>query len=267
MTSSLLILGCSGGIGKDLRTTSLLLNDNTLIDAGTGVMDLSLEQLKNINQVFVTHSHLDHICSIPLMVDAVGSTRNQPLKVYGIPETIEALKNHIFNDLIWPDFTKIPTIQNPFLEFHTIKIDEGIQITGKDSESVFITPIAVDHSIPAVAYTVKTIDSCLVFSGDTGLSTQFIASLNKISNIKHLIIETSFVDAEIALTKLSGHLCPTLLADQLNQLSKKPEHIWITHLKPGEDISILKEIDSSTHLSQDLKSRIQPLTRGQTLDL
>ena len=100
MTSSLLILGCSGGISKDMRTTSFLLYDNILIDAGTGVCDLTLEQLMKIDYLFLTHSHLDHICSLPFMLDAVGMLRSNPLTVFGIPETIKALQDHIFNNVI-----------------------------------------------------------------------------------------------------------------------------------------------------------------------
>ena len=40
------VLGCSGGIGgRHLRTTSLLVDNDILIDAGTGVGDVSLAEL------------------------------------------------------------------------------------------------------------------------------------------------------------------------------------------------------------------------------
>ena len=55
------ILGCSGGVSANLRTTSLLVDGDVLIDAGTGVGDLSLEEMSRIQHVFLTHSHLDHI--------------------------------------------------------------------------------------------------------------------------------------------------------------------------------------------------------------
>jgi len=74
------ILGCSGGIGgRHLRTTSMLLDNDILIDAGTGVADLSLTELSLIDHIFLTHSHLDHVASIPFMVDTVGGMRDQPL--------------------------------------------------------------------------------------------------------------------------------------------------------------------------------------------
>jgi len=76
------VLGCSGGIGGDLRTTSMLVDEDILIDAGTGVSDLSIEQLVKIDHVFVTHSHLDHVTSIPFLVDTVCWMRDRPITVY-----------------------------------------------------------------------------------------------------------------------------------------------------------------------------------------
>src|SRR6185312_16450709 len=99
------ILGCSGGIGgKHLRTTSMLVDDDVLIDAGTGVGDLTLAELTAIDHVFLTHSHLDHTVSIPFLVDTMSGTRTTPLEVHALPETIEVLARHIFNWKVWPDF-------------------------------------------------------------------------------------------------------------------------------------------------------------------
>ena len=110
------VLGCSGGIGgRHLRTTSMLLDQDILIDAGTGVGDLTLAELTPIDHVFLTHSHLDHVASIPFMVDTVGQMRDKPVTVYAIPATLEILKNHLFNWSIWPDFTQIPSAEAPFL--------------------------------------------------------------------------------------------------------------------------------------------------------
>jgi ribonuclease BN (tRNA processing enzyme) len=104
------ILGCSGGIGgRHLRTTSMLVDHDILIDAGTGVADLSLAELAMIDHVFITHSHLDHIASLPLMIDSIADMRDKPLTVYATDSTLEILKNHIFNWAIWPDFSEIPS--------------------------------------------------------------------------------------------------------------------------------------------------------------
>jgi ribonuclease BN (tRNA processing enzyme) len=94
MNINLKILGCSGGIGgQGMRTTSLLLGEKILIDAGTGVGDLSLVEMSKIDHVFLTHAHLDHITALPLMIDSVFGMNPKPLQVFAPSEVIQALQN------------------------------------------------------------------------------------------------------------------------------------------------------------------------------
>ena len=111
------VLGCSGGIGGGLRTTSFLLGKHTLIDAGTGVGDLSVAELSQIDHLFLTHTHLDHIAMLPLLVDTVGAMRDRPLMVYATQATLDILRAHVFNWLVWPDFTEIPNKAAPWMQF------------------------------------------------------------------------------------------------------------------------------------------------------
>jgi len=269
MTSLLRVLGCSGGIGADLRTTSFLLDQDILIDAGTGVGDLSLDALKNIHQVFLTHSHLDHICSLPFMADAVGAARlaanSPPLEVYGIPETINALKNHVFNDVIWPDFTKLPSTQNPFISLHPMEIGQTIDIS-QNGQKRLITALPVDHSIPAIAYAIASDAGTLVFSGDTGASEKFIAVLNQLPSLDHLLIETSFNNSEESLARLTGHLSPRLLLEELCKLKHANTKIWISHLKPDGGLSIFDEIINSPIAQESFNGAIKDLRRNQAID-
>ena len=125
MTMKLRILGCSGGIGGEhLRTTSLLVDDDVLIDAGTGVGDLPIADLARIDHVFLTHTHLDHICCLPLMIDSVADFRSAPLMVYGTPAVLDILQKHVFNWLVWPDFARIPSPENPFIRYQPIDLQQ-----------------------------------------------------------------------------------------------------------------------------------------------
>ncbi|HEY9148876.1 MAG TPA: MBL fold metallo-hydrolase, partial [Gammaproteobacteria bacterium] len=112
------VLGCSGGIGGDKRrTTSFLLGEDVLIDAGSGVADLELEQMEKIRHIFLTHSHLDHIHMIPLLLDTVFDRLEQPVVIHGLPQTLKALQTHIFNDIIWPDFATLPNADFPVMVY------------------------------------------------------------------------------------------------------------------------------------------------------
>jgi 3',5'-cyclic-nucleotide phosphodiesterase len=224
------ILGCSGGIGgRSILTTSLLVDDDILIDAGTGSVDMSLKALSKIDHVFITHSHLDHVAHLPFILDSVGDRRRKPLTVYASKETMAILQAHIFNWLIWPDFSQIPTAENPYLKFQTIKIGEPIQLGNNRT----ITAIPANHAVPAVGYHLDSGAASLVFTGDTTVCPELWETVNQIENLKTLIIEAAFPDAEWELAILSKHLCPSLLAEELKQLTRFPE-IFVTHAKPGQ---------------------------------
>jgi cAMP phosphodiesterase len=215
----------------------LLVDDDLLIDAGTGVMDLALHQLARIDHIFLTHAHMDHIASIPFMVDAVHAMRDQPLTVHALPETIEALHAHIFNWQIWPDFSKLPTPEAPALRFEPIEL--GQTVTVRDRH---LTALPAAHTVPAVGYRLDGIGgSSLAFSGDTGPHPAFWHEVNRIETLKTIIIETAFPDHEAILADASKHMCPSMLVDQLAML-ERPAEVWITHLKPGDIELTMDEI-------------------------
>ena len=232
------VLGCSGGIGgRHLRTTSFLVDADVLIDAGTGVGDLTLAELSQIDHIFVTHSHLDHVNSIPFLVDTVGGMRSQPLVVHATRATIEILRNHLFNWSIWPDFAEIPSPEAPFLRYAEIEVGTPVTLAGRR-----FTPIPARHTVPAVGYHLDSGAASLVFTGDTGPNDALWETVNRIANLKFLIIETAFSNKERQLAEMSRHLCPQTLAEELAKLERSPE-IYITHLKPGEIEPTMLEIE------------------------
>ena len=232
------ILGCSGGIGGNLRTTSMLVDHDILIDAGTGVGDLSMIELALIDHVFVTHSHVDHIASIPLLVDTVGWMRDKPLTVHAIAETVDILKAHLFNWKLWPDFTRIPDASRPMLRYETIEVGQT-----RDRDGRLITPLPANHIVPAVGYRIDSGRASLVYTGDTTTNDALWREVNAIGNLRYLIIETAFCNREKDLAIASKHLCPSLLAAELEKLAV-PAEIYITHLKPGEGELTMREVES-----------------------
>jgi ribonuclease BN (tRNA processing enzyme) len=232
------VLGCSGGIGgRHLRTTSFLLDADVLIDAGTGVGDLTLAELSQIDHICLTHSHLDHIASIPFLVDTVGGMRTKPITVHASRATIEILKNHLFNWAIWPDFTEIPTAEAPFLRYEELELGATLELAGRK-----ITSLPARHTVPAVGYQLDSGAASLVFTGDTGPNDALWKIVNRIGNLKYLIIETAFSNKERKLAEMSRHLCPDMLAEELKKLERNAE-IYITHMKPGEIEPTMLEIE------------------------
>ena len=230
------VLGCSGGIGGARRTTALLIDHDILIDAGTGAADLSLERLAKINHVFLTHSHLDHVASIPWMVDTVGSARNQPLVVHALDATIRTLKEHIFNWRIWPDFTRIPSPEQPYLRFESMLMGTQINLAGRK-----IVAIPANHVVPAVGYHIDSGSNSLIFSGDTAANDGLWQIANRSANLRYLLIETAFANRDRPIAEASKHLYPIQLAAELKKFTGKAD-IYVTHMSPGEEDEIMGEI-------------------------
>jgi ribonuclease BN (tRNA processing enzyme) len=231
------ILGCSGGIGGDLRTTTMLIDDDILLDAGTGVGDLTLEQLVKIDHVFVTHSHLDHVTSIPFLVDTVCWMRTQPIVIHSTRDTIRILKEHLFNWKIWPDFSQIPDGDNPFMIYEEVTVGETIKIGKRE-----FTAVPANHVVPAVGYLIDSGNGSLLFSGDTSTNDALWEVANRTENLRYLIIETAFSNKEREIAIASKHLCPSMLAEELAKLTRQVE-VYITHLKPGEVALTMSEIE------------------------
>jgi ribonuclease BN (tRNA processing enzyme) len=252
------VLGCSGGIGGSgqfARTTSFLIDDDILIDAGTGIEDLTVAELTRIDHVFLTHSHLDHIAGLPLMVDSVGARRDKPLVVHALPETIEALRTHVFNWVIWPDFTQIPHYERPWMRFEPIGLGESLTLDGR----VF-RGLPANHTVPALGYQVSSDSGALVFSGDSWPTDEFWRVVNGVPNLRHLIIETAFPNRERDLAITAKHLHPIELGEQLRSLRGEPE-IWVSHTKPSDADLIAREVDAWAG-----RFRPQMLARGQVLE-
>lgn len=259
------VLGCSGAIAKDCRTTSFLVDQDVLIDAGTGVGDLTLEEMARVKHVLLTHSHLDHVAALPLMIDTVASTLTEPVTVHALPGTIAALKAHVFNNVIWPDFSRIPSAEKPFITFHEIHAGQILDINGKHIE---VLPAV--HTVPACGYAVTAGNGCWVFTGDTERNPAFWRRINQM-NVAALVIETAFSNREKDLAKRSLHLSPLALAEELDCIDKNRRFpIYITHTKPAETELIMTEIqkfDQTQPFGPNVVHDIRWLRAGQEFEL
>lgn len=259
------VLGCSGAISKDCRTTSFLVDGDVLIDAGTGVGDLTLEEMRGIKHVLLTHAHLDHVAALPLMVDAIASHVTSAVEIHALAHTISALRTHLFNDVIWPDFSQIPSPQAPLISFHAIEVGQKLTLGGK-----LIEVLPAVHTVPAVGFAVKSGQGCWVFSGDTERNPDFWARINKL-DVAMLVIETAFSNKEKILAQKSLHLSPHVLAQELACIGPgKAYPIYITHTKPSETELIMAEIqrfDQAPAGGSGVSHDIRWLRAGQEFEL
>jgi len=257
------VLGCSGSIAAGSRTTAFLLDQDVLIDAGTGVGDLPLDELARIDHIFISHSHLDHVLAIGLLADSVlrlRRARNRPpIEVHALDATIAALQAHVFNGVIWPDFTALPDRDRPVLRFAPFKVGDRITLGLRAIEI-----LSAEHTVPAVGFAVwpnvTARGPAWVFTGDTGPNPALWERLAGIE-VGSLVIETAFRDEECEVAQRSAHLHPAQLRVELERLAA-PADVYITHIKPGEVDAVMAEIAS--HAS---RHRIRALKAGELMAL
>ncbi|MDR2452945.1 MAG: 3',5'-cyclic-nucleotide phosphodiesterase [Candidatus Accumulibacter sp.] len=233
------VLGCSGGIGgRELRTTSLLVDDDILIDAGTGLAEIPLAELAAIDHVFITHSHFDHIVALPLMIDSVADLRDSPVTVHATAATIGSIREHIFNWDIWPDFSEI-ACKCRVMVYEPIRVGQRVRLNGRE-----IAALPAEHTASSIGYRLDSGEASLVFTGDTTVNDPFWREVNRIANLRYLIVETAFSNRDETLALSSKHLCPRLLFAELEKLKVSTE-VFVSHLKPGRIDVIAEEIDGS----------------------
>ena len=235
----------------------MLIDNDVLIDAGTGIGDLELDDLDSIRHVFLTHAHLDHVAGLPMLADRVfDEDFTEPLTVYAREETLRAVKDHLFNGIIWPDFTRLPSPEKPMLRFQVCSPGDTVTINHRDFYAVDVM-----HTVPTLGYTVQNSGGVFAVSGDTKTNETLWPVLNACDDLRVLVIEVSFPDEMESLATESGHYCPRTLTRDLERLRHAPE-IWLTGMKPGEEDRILEQVVAAAP-----DKNIQMLSRGTILSV
>jgi len=230
------VLGCSGGEAEGNRLTGLLVNGTVAIDAGSLTQALSLEEQVEIRQIFISHSHLDHICTLPFFTKNIFGHTDVPVEIHALPETLDALRRHLFNDELWPDFSVIPSPDNPIIRFSEIEPGRTYEVEG-----LRITPIPVNHLVPCVGYCVEDDHSAFIFSSDTAETDRVYEMANATPNLRLFITEASFPNAQGWLADAAKHLTPEKLGRELKKL-KVDVPVGIYHLTPGDRAVMLPEL-------------------------
>jgi len=228
------ILGCSGAVAKGYNTTSILVNDNVLVDAGSAASELDFTQLRMIGNIFLTHAHIDHIKELPFILDAICSQSSAGLDIWGSAITIEALREHFFNGLLWPTLEQLG-LDSGKCRFN-VMTEEIMEIDGLKVKSIDAL-----HSPGAYSYIISQSDKHVIFSGDTSCNKAlFDEALSLSDGLKLFFVEASFPDSMNDIAGLSGHMTPEIIHSEMKHF--KDTRFIAYHIKPRFFEEVLKDI-------------------------
>lgn len=240
------VLGCYGGQLLGFHLTSFLVNDSILLDAGSPTEALSLEEQHRIRHLFLSHTHLDHIKDIAFLADnrslkRLGDSKvDRSIIIHSLQENLDVLKKHFLNDKVWPDFTCLPSKDDPILKFSSIEPEVAVEADG-----IRVTPIPVNHPVPCTGFLLESNGMQLIYTADTGTTDRIWEVANEQPNLKGIIMDCSFPNAYQSLADLSGHLTPEGMKHELqkfNRLGQVP--VYLYHMKP-ETLNIMSlEVES-----------------------
>lgn len=249
------VLGCNGSQLPNYNTTCFLVGRNVLVDAGTITSVLSLREQREIDYIFVTHAHLDHVRDIMFLADNICySPRKKPLILVSTKGIIESIHRHLFNNIIWPDFSRIPDLRNPIVQFRIIRPGRKQKIG-----SLQVKAIDLHHVVETVGYVIESAGKAVIFLGDTGPTREAWQVAKKTSGLKAVFVETSLPDKLRDIASKTGHLTPLFLANELNKMSETKPDVYLYHMKPNYREIISKEVKAiNSH-------KIHIIEDGQTI--
>jgi ribonuclease BN (tRNA processing enzyme) len=258
------VLGCHGSDGllntgrraSECNTCGFLLDGTVLIDAGTVANKLLFEEQKQIRHVLLSHLHFDHIKGLPTFADNLSEDAASPVTIAAIPEVIAGLKSHIFNTAVYPDFFTIPTAKAPTFVAQIIEAGKSYRVEGFE-----ITPILVNHTVPAAGFIIHDGNAALLYSGDTYQTEELWSMAQRTPDLKAAFIECSYPNSKKDLALISRHLTPSLLAQECRKIGRSDIAIYAYHLKPAYKDQIVREL-KELHLPH-----LRILEEGQTLSI
>jgi len=222
------ILGCHGGELPGCRSTCFLVDGVLALDAGALTASLDLAALARVDHIILTHSHFDHVKDLPLMSDLVVGLRPSPVTVWASHACIQTLRENLFNGSLWPDFTRIPSPEQPTFQLRGFTPGESFQVG-----AYAVTSIPVAHPVESCGFVIRKNGVALGISGDTGPTDRLWQVLNRVPELKALLLETSFPDELQDLADLSGHLTPRTLRIELAKFQRNGANVMLYHLKPA----------------------------------
>lgn len=246
------IVGGYGAMLKGYGLTTFLIDGKLLIDSGSAGYGLTLKEQQKIEAILLTHAHIDHTVGLLLMADTLVAPGRKALPIYSMPVVIDAVKTNLFNNMTWPDFTAIPTPEQPTMRFLPVQEEVPFRV-GKYT----VRAVRVDHSVPTSAYFVSDGRATILNTSDTGPTVRVWDLARKVKNLKAVLIECSFPKSLQKLADVSGHLTANTLQDEVQKSGLRVPFL-VYHIKTQFLKTVRREVMALRH------PRIRLAVEGRT---
>lgn len=250
------ILGCYGNVIGPYRATSFLINDTILLDAGTVTEVLGDERVRNLRSVFISHTHIDHIKGLFSVIDEMVALKENGIEIFAVKPVNEIISENLFNNLIWPDFTTIPSVENAILKQIEIDLEKDVEVSG-----VTFRPILMNHTVYTTGFIVKEGGRGFMFTSDTAKTERFWEIAKKEKGIEFIIADVSFPESQKEIAKISGHMTVSTLIECLERYGLSSVPVYIYHIKPFFIEEIKREVISSG------RKNLIFLKQGETIEI
>lgn len=222
--------------GRRQLLTTYLINETLAIDAGAIAIGLSIEEQLRIRSIVLTHTHLDHIISLPLFITDLFDEVREPVKVYATQSDFDALKHYIFNPRVWIPVETLKNESSDLLSLHPFKSGESFM-----TEGLKITPIPVTHTILTHGLLVEDQTTALLFTSDTGATDRIWQVASECDKLRAVFIDLSFPNRLTELARVSCHHSPVTLLEEMPKI-KHDVKVYAVHLKAAYRDQVYREI-------------------------
>ena len=219
--------------------TCFLIDDCVAVDAGSIAIALTNEQRSKVKDIIVTHPHMDHVASLPIFIDDLYPSLQQPMRVHATQEVIELLERDVFNWNLYPRFSDLKNDYGPVMEYVPIPIGKPFNVAHLN-----VVAVPVNHIVPTVGLVVSDGQKSVAFSSDTSETEEFWKIVNAMKDLDALLIEASFPDRMAKLAAVSRHFTPASLNQELKKLTHNGMDIMAVHLKATYRDEIVAQLNA-----------------------
>jgi ribonuclease BN (tRNA processing enzyme) len=231
-----LVPSAIGSNAQNQYLSSYVVNEVVAIDAGSIGLFHSPREQERIRDVFLTHTHLDHLASLPMFLENVFDESKDCVTLHASASVLESLQRDFFNDRIWPDFIGMSASGQHFLRLSTLEANKPVVVAG-----LRVTPVTVSHVVPTMGFVIEDATSAVVIATDTRPTEEIWQRANLTPQLKAVFLDAAFPNELAWLADVSGHLTPALFAQEAKKLARSVPMIAV-HLKARYYVEVVRQL-------------------------